>query len=173
MFHFIPGKCSGTEIAFVGGGLLTIIWSHILNMVSPVCLFSWHFHLTLHVQLMFHRGQPPVSEARKSYTRLLLICLQVCWLAHNVMVNYQKQPCLGLIFLASTSQYWALHLVMVVTIHWSWFLNYLSIRDKAIFWSSMNRGLIPTLPSVKMLFTSSFCQHFLNVRLLFFHVSSR
>ena len=47
--------------------------SHIPNMVSPVCRFFWHFQLTLHVQLMFHCGQPLVSEARKSYTRLLRI----------------------------------------------------------------------------------------------------
>ena len=79
--------------------------SHIPNMVSPVCHFFWHFQLTLHVQLMFHLGQPLVSEARKSYTHLLLPCWQVCQLAHNAMVPYQKQLCLGLIFLAPTSHY--------------------------------------------------------------------
>jgi len=52
--------------------------SHVLNMVSPVYHFFWHFQLTQHVQLMFYCGQPLVSEGRKSYTRLLLIFLLVC-----------------------------------------------------------------------------------------------
>ena len=74
-------------------------------MVSPLSHFFWHFQLALHVHLIFHLGQPHVSETRKSYTCLLLICWQVCRLAHNAMAPYQKQPCLGLIFLAPTSHY--------------------------------------------------------------------
>lgn len=72
MVHFSQASAV-RQIAFVGVSKDYMI-SHIPNMVSPVCHFFWYFQRTLHVQLMFHRGQPFVSEARKSYTCLLFIC---------------------------------------------------------------------------------------------------
>lgn len=101
--HFSQAKCS--ETLHLRGGSKDYMIAHIPNMVSPVCHSFRHFQLTLLLQLMFHCGQPLVSEARKSYTRFLLICWQVCQLASSAVAHYQKQLYLGLIFLAPTSCY--------------------------------------------------------------------
>jgi len=69
-----------------------------------------------------HR-QPDVSEAKKSHSFALLICLEVCRLAQNDITHYQTQPltcvvCLGLIFLSHTLlKFGVVLLAMVVAIY--------------------------------------------------------
>ena len=57
--------------------------------------------------LFYHHRQPTVSEAKKSHSPALPICLEVCQLAHKDITHYQTQPltcviCSALIFILPT-----------------------------------------------------------------------
>ena len=146
--------------------------SHIPNMVNPVCRFFWHFQLTLYVQLMSHLGQPLVSEARKSYTHLLLICWQVCRLAHSAVAPYQKQLCLGLIFLAPISDYLSCsghgsHHSLIHSFLWHVQNATIPCRSRIIFHSSLlcTFSCHPSTPTILPSSLTSSCHLFLGLPL--------
>jgi len=113
MSYVSPGKFSGNDTAIVGKNSKDKCCMCSESDQSSMSSFGIFYSLACKM-MFYHHRQPAVSEAKKSHSPALLICLEVCRLARNDSTHYQTQPlacvvrvCSGLIFLLPTFKNWS------------------------------------------------------------------
>lgn len=111
MSHVSPDKFSGTNTATAGKNSKDQCCMCSESVQSSMSSFGIFNSLACKM-VFYHHRQPAVSEAKKSHSPALPICVEVSRLAHSDITHYQTQPltcvvCSALIFLLPTCKNWS------------------------------------------------------------------